>query len=48
MVSKYTSSNGIRQKSFKSQSYSQSKSKQKIIMPEELIKKKIDYRGVKT
>lgn len=48
MVTKYTTSNNLRQRSVKSNSYSQSKLKHKIMLPDDLIKKKIEYRGIKT
>ena len=48
MVSKYTTSNNLRQRAVKSKSYSQSKLKNKIMLPDDLIKKKIEYRGIKT
>lgn len=48
MVTKYSTSNNIRQRAVKSKSYSQSKIKNKIIFADEMIKKKIEYKGVKT
>lgn len=41
MVTKYSTSNSFRHKAISSKSQSQSKLAQKILLPEELIKKKI-------